>query len=315
MRRVGYFGPRPGVDARTTEGLSAGHNNKPQRFGCASFHNSQTQSPHVAHDSPMPRQPADDVFSSSPTHPSHHNTNNLNPRNPYATAQRNFNLKRSAEAAALPSPPRTRDVKRKHYVEVELSDTEDEEDVQRTPTKATTTRSRRQAATSPEQTTPKGRTTRAHNAPASGASPALSVLAVQEEARRSPSPFPYREESPPPLGRGARRSGSKPMTHYVEEASDSDSAESVVAPVTPKRQRAPVTPPPPTRKTRAAARGPIRDSPNNPFLSNSPRYAKKNPMPLQDRETIPYVLCVFMISFLLATANLNIYSSVHTVVV
>lgn len=247
----------------------------------------------------MPRQTAaDDVFSSSPTHPSHHGTSNLNPRNPYATAQRNFNLKRTAEAAALPSPPRTRDVKRKHYVEVTLSDTEDEEeDVQATPTKATTTRARRPAVESPEQTTPKGRTTRAHNAPASGASPALSVLAVQEEARRSPSPFPYRDESPPPLGRGARRSGSKPMMHYVEEESDSDSAESVVAPVTPKRQRAPVTPPPPTRKTRAAARGPIRDSPNNPFLSSSPRYAKKNPIPLQDRDTIPYVLCVFMTQY------------------
>lgn len=242
----------------------------------------------------MPRKPVDDVFSSSPAHPSHHGTNsNLNPRNPYATAQRNLNLKRSADVAALPSPPSTK-TKRKHYHAPALSDTDEEVDnLQMTPTKSTTTRSRRQLHESPEQATPKGRTTRVKNAPPSGASPALSILAIQEQGARSPSPFPYGEDaaSPPPLARRSRRTGNKQLLEYAESGSDSDSAESVVAPITPKRQRerAPATPPP-TRRTRATAHGPIRDSPNNPFLSTSPRYAKKAPPGAEDRDTISYVL-------------------------
>jgi hypothetical protein len=230
----------------------------------------------------MPRQPVDDVFSSSPAHPSHHNK-----RNPYAEAQRNFNLKRSAAEAALPSPPTTQ-VKRKHYVAPALSNLEeedDDDDTQKTPTKAT--RSKRLAGKSPDETTPKGRTTKADNMPPNDASPALSILAIQESGCRSPSPSPYRQ-SPSPQPRKTRSNNNAPRILMDGLESDSDSAESVVEPATPKRH-APVTPPP-TRRTRGSTRGAIRDSPNNPFLSDSPRYPKKDTTPLQERETITYVL-------------------------
>ena len=185
----------------------------------------------------MPRQPVDDVFSSSPAHPSHHNK-----RNPYAEAQRNFNRKRSAAQAALPSPPTTQ-IKRKHYAAPVLSDAEDDDyddDTQKTPTKANI-RSKRLAGESPDTTTPKGRSTKAENMHPNDASPALSILATQESVSRSPSP------SPSPY----RRS---------------------------------------TRRTRTSTRGPILDSPNNPFLSDSPRYPKRDATPLQDRGSITYVL-------------------------
>lgn len=229
----------------------------------------------------MPRAPVDDVFSSSPAHPSHHNK-----RNPYAQAQRNFNLKRSATAAALPSPPTTQ-VKRKHYEASAPLDSDNDEvnDVEMTPTKSITTRSKRAALDSPGQATPKSRTTKAANAPPSGASPALSILDIQERAQRSPSPFPYRELSPEPL---KTRLGGQVLNALSEDDSASDSEESVVEPTTPKpKRRAPATPPP-ARQLRA--RGPIRDSPNNPFLSTSPRYPKGDTTPLNEKETITYVL-------------------------
>lgn len=237
----------------------------------------------------MSRAPIDDVFSSSPAHPSHHNK-----RNPYAQAQRNFNLKRTATAAALPSPPITQ-TKRKHYAAPAVldSENEDENDVEKTPTKATT-RSKRAALESPSQATPNGRITRASNAPPSGASPALSITDIQESGRRSPSPFPYREASPPPLNTRAR---GRTLRTLRDDDSDSDSAESVVEPTTPKpKRRAPATPPP-TRHTRA--RGPVRDSPNNPFLSTSPRYPKRDTTPLHEKETITYVLCVSLLNMFL----------------
>ena len=232
----------------------------------------------------MPRQAVDDLFSSSPAHPSHHNK-----RNPYAEAQRNFNLKRTAAEAALPSPPTTQ-VKRKHYVDPALSDSEDDDfdnETQKTPTKANF-RSKRLAGESPDQTTPKGRATVANNMMPNDASPAMSIAAIHESACRSPSPSPYRQSlSPPPR---KIRSGNKAQTILMDAfESDSDSAHSVVEPATP-RPHVPVTPP--TRRTRASSRGAVRDSPNNPFLSNSPRYPKKDNTPLQERGTITYVLYV-----------------------
>lgn len=232
----------------------------------------------------MPRQPVDDVFSSSPAHPSHHNK-----RNPYAEAQRNFNLKRSAAEAALPSPPTTQ-VKRKHYVAPVPLDSEDDDgdDTQKTPTKANTS-SKRLAGKNPDETTPKGRSTKADNMAPNDASPALSVLAIQESGCRSPSPSPYRQSaSPQPRKTRSNNKVSRALMDGLE--SDSDSGESVVEPATPRRHE-PVTPPP-TKRTRASTRGPIRDSPNNPFLSDSPRLPKKNTTPLQERATITYVLYV-----------------------
>ncbi len=80
------------------------------------------------------------------------------------------------------------------------------------------------------------------------------------------------------------------------------SGQSIDRPKTPTRDvqvvitttplQAPVTPPP-TRKRgkRSAHPGPIRDSPNNPFLSTSPRYPRPTDLPpLEERDRIDFVL-------------------------
>ncbi|KAF8308222.1 hypothetical protein DL93DRAFT_2171284 [Clavulina sp. PMI_390] len=237
----------------------------------------------------MPRATTeDDVFSSSPAHPSHHNTQHTK-RNPYAQAQRTSNLKRTAAVAALPSPPTTQSRRKQARTVADSDDDENHDDVQATPTKAgTSTRLRTTSASaSPGQATPRTRATRAGNA-AVGKSATMNILEVHEDGRRSPTPSPYVEAASKPLDE-IRVNGK--LYRAVEEKVESDSEdESAVEPETPKAKRrlatdSPQTPPqPPARKRR----GPIRDSPNNPFLSHSPRHPRAT-TPINERESITYV--------------------------
>ncbi|KAF8325899.1 uncharacterized protein EI90DRAFT_3128437 [Cantharellus anzutake] len=193
----------------------------------------------------MSRNQTDDVFSSSPAHPSH-------TRNPYANAQSQLrkSLKRSAAVATLPSPPQST--------------------------------MKRQAQQNGVRTSMELRSSSSKH----DTVPAL-LHVIQEIAERSPSPFsgpPVKEELP-----ASRGSASK-----NEVAGESE--ESTNRPQTPPPRdtpppmpvEAPVTPPP-TRK-RAKKTGPIRDSPNNPFLSTSPRHPRTSTLPpLEERETVDFV--------------------------
>lgn len=236
----------------------------------------------------MPRRNADLVVDedppSSPAHPSHHNR-----VNPYAqaSAQVKRNLKRSATTASLPSPPATTS-KRRQYTRP-VSDTEDD-DVEKTPTKAT--RATRRTATaheSPDNTTPKGKTivARGRAETNTGTSPALTSLSVRGRSR---SPTPVSNDQPlPPPSLLSRLSGAQRA--LIEEDETESEEESDVAPATPKRD---VTPPP-TRRTRSTTRNdPIRDSPNNPFLTSGdtpPRRPKvrNDELPLHERDTFTMV--------------------------
>lgn len=234
----------------------------------------------------MPRRNLDVIIDedppSSPAHPSHHNR-----VNPYAqaSAQVKRNLKRSATSAALPSPPATTS-KRRQYARP-ASDTEDD-DVEKTPTKAArSTRRRAAEPESPDHTTPKGKgaTARGRSAVNTGTSPALSSLSVRGRSR---SPTPFSNDQPLPSPSLLDRLSSAQRAVVDDEETE---AELEVAPATSKRD---VTPPP-TRRTRSSTRnGPIRDSPNNPFLvsDNTPPRRPKvrtDELPLHERDTFTMV--------------------------
>ncbi|KAF9511976.1 hypothetical protein BS47DRAFT_1346141 [Hydnum rufescens UP504] len=201
----------------------------------------------------MSRSVPEDAFSSSPARPSH-------TRNPYAQ-QVKRNLKRTASVASLPSPPHST-AKRAHYGAGVVWDAQ-------------------------EKAIAKRSSVDDERASSSGTSPALGLLAIQETAGRSPSPFDDRSgpsatlpavvEEEPQIGGGGRGRAAE------------DSITKSPRPTTPIRS--PVTPSP-TRKreNKRGHPGPIRDSPNNPFLSSSPRRPRPNKLgKLEERETIDYV--------------------------
>ena len=201
----------------------------------------------------MPRSVSEDAFSSSPARPSH-------TRNPYAQPPKR-NLKRTASVASLPSPPRST-VKRAHYAAGAIRGVEEEVVGKRSPVEDT-------------------------RALSSGTSAALGLLAIQETAARSPSPFDDRSGPSATLPTVAEKAQIR------AGGGDHAAEDSVMKSPRPSTQvRAPVTPPPTRKREKKRAHpGPIRDSPNNPFLSNSPRRPRPNTMgKLEERETIDYVL-------------------------
>ena len=253
----------------------------------------------------MPRTQTEDVFSSSPAHPSH-------TRNPYANAQTELrkSLKRSAAVAALPSPPQSmtkraarngarsaslRSAAKSQIVasiiveedEAAEDGTENEEDVRA----SSPTPGRLPSGTPKSSQLPPIR-----SGTASGTSPELGLLAIQESGARSPSPFsgpPVTDDLSTALKKG-KKDGDTPTDDDPGESSDRPKTPTgnVQVVVTTTPVRSPATPPPTRKRTKKAIHpGPIRDSPNNPFLSTSPRHpCPTEHSPLEERDTIDYVL-------------------------
>ena len=229
----------------------------------------QTRSDTLAIDEPV----------SSPARPSHHKR-----VNPYAkaSAQVKRNLKRSATAAALPSPPATTR-KRKHLDTPHESD----DDVLKTPTKPARTLRTTATLQTPDVATPKALPAlrRGRSAAHTDASPGKVLYSVRERSR-SPTPFDSGKQASTPslLNR---------LSGAARQLAEDDQNEMNLTPRKRQRRTAVATPSTP-RQTRSTTRTiAVRDSPNNPFVASTKVIRKPAPaisqVALHKRESIRMV--------------------------
>jgi len=230
------------------------------------------------------------LFSSSPAHPSHHRTqlppkaalDGAGQRPTFAGPKTTNPLKRSASAANLLTPPAS-PAKEKHRSKRGFTDSDDEDqdtetEGQETPEGQTGGRIRRTR----QLTGGKARTGRPGQAVGSiiwskGRSAARTV--VKSEVSMT---APVRQQ----VDRMHLDSGGSPVTPSRPGAV-ADVMDVSPAPTIPR----PTTPTPASRKVKSVKEkreGPIRDSPNNPFLGSSPR-APATKESLVEKPTVTYV--------------------------